>query len=82
MWSMSGGRPTRWQVTVEVTSSPQTSRMPKRAPPTKRRNPLLSKHFLKRRARDSNPQPVARHLISSQAANHSLTLHWMSRVAH
>ena len=28
----------------------------------------------KRRARDSNPQPVSRHLISSQAANHSLTL--------
>ena len=28
----------------------------------------------KRRARDSNPQPVARHLISSQAANHSRTL--------
>ena len=27
-----------------------------------------------RRARDSNPQPVSRHLISSQAANHSLTL--------
>jgi hypothetical protein len=30
--------------------------------------------LLKRRARDSNPQPVSRHLISSQAANHSLTL--------
>ena len=29
-----------------------------------------------RRARDSNPQPVARHLISSQAANRSRTLHW------
>jgi Phage integrase family len=28
----------------------------------------------KRRARDSNPQPVSRHLISSQAADHSLTL--------
>ena len=28
----------------------------------------------KRRARDSNPQPVTRHLISSQAANHSRTL--------
>ena len=28
----------------------------------------------KRRARDSNPQPVSRHLISSQAASHSLTL--------
>lgn len=27
-----------------------------------------------RRARDSNPQPVARHLISSQTANHSHTL--------
>ena len=27
-----------------------------------------------RRARESNPQPVARHLISSQAANHSHTL--------
>ena len=29
---------------------------------------------LKRRARESNPQPVTRHLISSQAANHSRTL--------
>jgi hypothetical protein len=29
---------------------------------------------LKRRARDSNPQPVSRHHISSVAANHSLTL--------
>lgn len=29
---------------------------------------------LERRARDSNPQPVARHLISSQTANHSHTL--------
>ena len=28
----------------------------------------------KRRARESNPQPVTRHLISSQAANHSRTL--------
>jgi len=28
----------------------------------------------KRRARGSNPQPVTRHLISSQAASHSLTL--------
>src|SRR5690606_24744233 len=27
-----------------------------------------------RRAWDSNPQPVSRHLISSQAAHHSLTL--------
>jgi hypothetical protein len=31
-------------------------------------------HFSERRAWDSNPQPVARHLISSQAANHSRTL--------
>ena len=28
----------------------------------------------KRRARDSNPQPVSRHDISSVAASHSLTL--------
>ena len=28
----------------------------------------------RRRARDSNPQPVSRHLISSEAASHSLTL--------
>ena len=33
-----------------------------------------------RRARDSNPQPVARHLISSQAANHSHTLRGRSRL--
>ena len=33
----------------------------------------------KRRARDSNPQPVARHLISSQAANHSRTLRKLLR---
>ena len=44
-------------------------------------NPLQNKGFSnacrdlsKRRARESNPQPVARHLISSQAANHSRTL--------
>ena len=30
--------------------------------------------LLQRRARDSNPQPVSRHLISSQTASHSLTL--------
>jgi hypothetical protein len=30
--------------------------------------------YKKRRARDSNPQPVSRHLISSQAAHHSHTL--------
>ena len=29
---------------------------------------------MKRRAWDSNPQPVTRHLISSEAASHSLTL--------
>jgi hypothetical protein len=29
---------------------------------------------MKRRAWESNPQPVSRHLISSQAASHSLTL--------
>ncbi len=29
----------------------------------------------KRRARDSNPQPISRHLISSQTASRSLTLH-------
>jgi hypothetical protein len=34
----------------------------------------IGKYLEKRRARDSNPQPVSRHLISSQAANHSLTL--------
>ena len=44
-------------------------------------NPLQNKgfsnachQFSERRARDSNPQPVSRHLISSQAASHSLTL--------
>jgi hypothetical protein len=37
-------------------------------------NYLRAAFLLKRRARDSNPQPVSRHLISSQAANHSLTL--------
>gem|GEM_PF-6249418 len=30
--------------------------------------------FVERRARDSNPQPVARHHISSVTASHSLTL--------
>src|SRR4051794_29442200 len=40
----------------------------------KRRNPSDIHKLQKRRARDSNPQPVSRHLISSQAANHSLTL--------
>ena len=36
--------------------------------------PFSNNHLHKRRARDSNPQPVSRHLISSQAASHSLTL--------
>ena len=30
--------------------------------------------YIKRRTRDSNPQPVARHLISNQAASHSRIL--------
>jgi hypothetical protein len=34
----------------------------------------LDSNSTKRRARDSNPQPVSRHLISSQTASHSLTL--------
>ena len=34
----------------------------------------LFKKAEKRRARDSNSQPVARHFISNEAANHSLTL--------
>ena len=38
------------------------------------RKPFSNNHLHQRRARDSNPQPVSRHLISSQAANHSLTL--------
>ena len=40
-------------------------------------NPTLcvaKKSYKKRRARDSNPQPVSRHLISNQAASHSRTL--------
>ena len=35
----------------------------------------------KRRARDSNPQPASRHLISSQAANRSRTLRMTPQVA-
>jgi hypothetical protein len=35
---------------------------------------LRSVNLTKRRAWDSNPQPVARHLNSNQAASHSLTL--------
>ena len=46
----------------------------KRPPPTYRRKPLKVKALYERRARESNPQPLARHLISSQAANHSRTL--------
>src|SRR5687768_12092102 len=34
----------------------------------------LTDYAQKRRARDSNPQPVSRHHISSVAASHSLTL--------
>ena len=34
----------------------------------------ISSTFSKRRARDSNPQPVARHLISNQTPHHSDTL--------
>src|SRR5688572_10062498 len=33
-----------------------------------------SERRLERRARESNPQPLAGHLISNQTANHSLTL--------
>ena len=32
----------------------------------------------KRRARDSNSQPLAGYFISNEAANHSLTLPWES----
>src|SRR5262245_35263533 len=35
---------------------------------------LRSGVLSQRRARDSNPQPLAGHLISNQTANHSLTL--------
>ncbi len=35
---------------------------------------LLRNDLQERRAWDSNPQPVSRHLISSEAASHSLTL--------
>src|SRR6478672_5315270 len=35
---------------------------------------MIGVTYNQRRARDSNPQPVSRHLISSQAASHSLTL--------
>ena len=35
---------------------------------------ISDKHFLERRARESNPQPLAGHHISSVAASHSLTL--------
>ena len=36
--------------------------------------PIEKKDLTKRRARESNPQRLAPHLISSQAANHSRTL--------
>jgi hypothetical protein len=38
------------------------------------RKPQSAKHYDKRRARDSNPQPLAGQLISNQSASHSLTL--------
>ena len=40
-----------------------------------------SSNSTKRRAWDSNPQPVARHLNSNQAASHSLTLQNLPRIA-
>ena len=45
------------------------------AMPTQMKKPVARQRVKKRRrARESNPQPVARHLISNQTANHSLTL--------
>ena len=47
---------------------------PEADPPATRRNPFLNKGLSQRRARESNPQPLAGHHISSVAASHSLTL--------
>ena len=46
----------------------------KELPLTNQRKLFLFSGLHQRRARDSNPQLLSEHLISSQAANHSLTL--------
>ena len=55
-------------------ATPRRPRQQKRPPPNHRRKPLNVKALRKRRARDSNPQPLSGHHISSVAASHSLTL--------
>ena len=67
------------QVTVQASSNeqkPAFSDDDEEGPksPMTNEKPVQKHGFHERRARDSNPQPVSRHLISSQAANHSLTL--------
>ena len=63
----------------KVSSSVKMTERPDRGQETP--NPLQNKgfsnvchHLSERRARESNPQRLAPHLISSQAANHSRTL--------
>src|SRR6185295_10841927 len=46
--------------------APDKWRNAKRVPPFIRRNPFISHDLLQRRAWDSNPQPLAGHLISSR----------------
>src|SRR5262245_23572367 len=53
-------------------SRPQSNRMSRRRLTS--RPPKSCDEISKRRARDSNPQPLAGHHISSVAASHSLTL--------
>ena len=55
-------------------SAPLRGAQAKRLRSSDRRKPLMFFNLRKRRARDSNPQPLAGHLISNQAASHSRTL--------
>ncbi len=63
-----------WKHTHVLGDSETRPRNAEEVPHWHLRNPLQTKDLHMRRARDSNPQRLAPHLISSQAANHSRTL--------
>src|SRR5262245_55291814 len=70
-WQQSGARPC--DEPVDPAANQQSSER-RDFPASTRQFANLNDPVRERRARDSNPQPVSRHLISSQAASHSLTL--------
>ena len=66
------------EVAQAGTNRPREASTPRRGvkehEPASAEKTSLSTNKTKRRARDSNPQPISRHLISSQTASRSLTL--------